>query len=62
MSLEVSKKADGSEPRTYKVTPLATEWAIRNRDWVEGNMKKSSRSHKWRCCLCVRSQYKRRRL
>jgi len=40
MSLEVSKKADGSEPRTYKVTPLATEWAIRNRDWVEGNMKK----------------------
>jgi tricorn protease len=40
MSLEVSKKADGSDSRTYKVTPLATEWAIRNRDWVEGNMKK----------------------
>ncbi len=40
MSLEVSKKADGSDSRNYKVTPLATEWAIRNRDWVEGNMKK----------------------
>ena len=39
-SLEVSKNANGSESKTYKVTPLATEWAIRNRDWVEGNMKK----------------------
>ena len=40
MSLEVSEKSDGSDSRNYKVTPLASEWAIRNRDWVEGNMKK----------------------
>jgi tricorn protease len=40
VTLKVSKNANGSEARTYKVTPLATEWAIRNRDWVEGNMKK----------------------
>ncbi|SMC57104.1 S41 family peptidase [Cellulophaga tyrosinoxydans] len=38
--LKVSANADGSNARTYKVTPLDTEWAIRNRDWVEGNMKK----------------------
>lgn len=40
VDLTVSKNADGSNPRTYEVTPLETEWAIRNRDWVEGNMKK----------------------
>lgn len=39
-NLKVSTNADGSNARTYKVTPLETEWAIRNRDWVEGNMKK----------------------
>jgi tricorn protease len=40
VTLKVSKYANGSESRTYKVTPLKTEWAIRNRDWVEDNMKK----------------------
>lgn len=40
VDLKVSSNADGSNARTYQVTPLATEWAIRNRDWVEGNLKK----------------------
>ncbi|WP_350288089.1 PDZ domain-containing protein [uncultured Croceitalea sp.] len=40
VDITVSKNADGSNSRSYKVTPLRTEWAIRNRDWVEGNMKK----------------------
>jgi len=40
VDLKVSSNADGSNARTYQVTPLRTEWAIRNRDWVEGNMKK----------------------
>lgn len=40
VELTVSKNHDGSNARTVKVTPLATEWAIRNRDWVEGNIKK----------------------
>ncbi len=40
VDLKVSTKADGSGARTYQVTPLRTEWAIRNRDWVEGNMRK----------------------
>jgi len=40
VELTVSKNPDGSNARTIKVTPLTTEWAIRNRDWVEGNIKK----------------------
>ena len=40
IDLKVSTKADGTNARTYQVTPLRTEWAIRNRDWVEGNIKK----------------------
>ncbi|MEM9362642.1 MAG: PDZ domain-containing protein [Bacteroidota bacterium] len=40
VDLKVSPNPDGSNAKTYQVTPLSTEWAIRNRDWVEGNMKK----------------------
>lgn len=40
VTLTVSAAADGSNPRTVKVTPVASESALRNRDWVEGNMKK----------------------
>lgn len=40
VDIVVSKNSNGSNSKTFKVTPLQTEWAIRNRDWVEGNMKK----------------------
>ena len=40
VDLKVSASPDGSNSKTYQVTPLRTEWAIRNRDWVEGNIKK----------------------
>nr|WP_298995695.1 S41 family peptidase [uncultured Allomuricauda sp.] len=40
VDLKVSSNPDGSNAKTYQVTPLRTEWAIRNRDWVEGNIKK----------------------
>jgi len=40
INLTFSKKADGSDARTVKVTPIANERSLRNRDWVEGNMKK----------------------
>ena len=39
-TLRVSAFADGSNARTVKVVPVASEVALRNRDWVEGNMKK----------------------
>lgn len=40
VDLKISKTPDGSNAKKVTVTPLETEWAIRNRDWVEGNMKK----------------------
>ena len=40
ITLEVSSNADGSNARSVKVTPVNSEMAIRNRDWVEGNIKK----------------------
>ena len=40
VDLKVSKNADGSNAKNYVVTPLNTEWAIRNRDWVESNIRK----------------------
>ncbi|MEM8927706.1 MAG: PDZ domain-containing protein [Bacteroidota bacterium] len=40
VDLTVSANANGTNATTFQVTPLRTEWAIRNRDWVEGNLKK----------------------
>ena len=40
VSLQVSASADGGNSRTYNVTPVGNESALRNRDWIEGNMKK----------------------
>lgn len=40
VELTVSKNSNGSDAKTVKVTPLSNEFNIRNRDWVEGNMKK----------------------
>jgi tricorn protease len=39
-TLTISANADGSNARTVTVTPIASEVALRNRDWVEGNIKK----------------------
>ena len=38
--LTVSATADGAAARTVKVVPVDNEAALRNRDWVEGNLKK----------------------
>jgi tricorn protease len=40
IELTVSAKPDGSGSRTVQVVPIANEGALRNRDWVEGNLKK----------------------
>lgn len=39
-TLTVASTADGKNKRVVKVVPIANEAALRNRDWVEGNMKK----------------------
>lgn len=40
VTLSVSSTSDGTNSRSIKVTPIPNENALRNRDWVEGNIKK----------------------
>lgn len=40
VTLRVASSPDGANARTVKVVPIASETALRNRDWVEGNMRK----------------------
>jgi len=40
VEITVGPNTDGSGSRTVTVEPLASESALRNRDWVEGNLKK----------------------
>jgi tricorn protease len=42
VDLTVGPNADGSGSRTVKVVPIEDETALRNRDWVEGNLRKVS--------------------
>jgi tricorn protease len=48
IEITVGPKADGSGSRTVTVEPLASEAALRNRDWVEGNLKKVREATKGR--------------
>jgi len=38
--LTVGPNADGEDSREVKVVPISSERSLRNRDWVEGNIKK----------------------
>ncbi|MFZ5431161.1 MAG: S41 family peptidase, partial [Bacteroidota bacterium] len=38
--LTVGPNADGTGSRMVRVEPVANEFALRNRDWVEGNLRK----------------------
>jgi tricorn protease len=40
VEISVGPSPDGRGARTVKVVPIADESALRNRDWVEGNLKK----------------------
>ncbi len=40
IELTLGPNADGTGARTVLVVPVATEDALRNRDWVEGNIRK----------------------
>ena len=40
VELTVGPNADGTGARTVQAVPIASESALRNRDWVEGNLKK----------------------
>ncbi len=40
VEITVGPSPDGKGARTVKVVPVADDYALRNRDWVEGNLKK----------------------
>jgi tricorn protease len=40
IEMTVGPNADGKGSRTVSVVPVASELALRNRDWVEGNLRK----------------------
>ncbi|HEY0346996.1 MAG TPA: PDZ domain-containing protein [Pyrinomonadaceae bacterium] len=40
IEITVGPNSDGTGSRTVQVVPVANEAALRNRDWVEGNLKK----------------------
>ncbi len=40
VEITVGPTPDGKGARTVKVVPIADEFGLRNRDWVEGNLKK----------------------
>lgn len=40
VDITVGPNADGSKSRTITVVPVPTEDALRNRDWIEGNIRK----------------------
>ena len=44
VEITVGPNADGSQSRTVQVVPIASELALRNRDWVEGNIRKVDRA------------------
>ncbi|MDZ4793634.1 MAG: PDZ domain-containing protein [Bacteroidota bacterium] len=46
VELTVGPNADNTGSRTVKVVPVANEFALRNRDWVEGNLKKVNEATK----------------
>ena len=48
VEITVGPNADGSGSRTLKVVPIENEQALRNRDWVEGNLKKVTERTKGR--------------
>jgi tricorn protease len=40
VEITIGPYPDGREARTVKVVPLSGEWSLRNRDWVEGNLRR----------------------
>jgi tricorn protease len=48
VEITVGPNPDGSGSRTVSVVPVASESALRNRDWVEGNLRKVTEATKGR--------------
>lgn len=40
INIEIGPNADGSGSREIQAVPVSNEYALRNRDWIEGNLEK----------------------
>lgn len=49
VEITVGSSPDGQGARTVEVVPVASEYALRNRDWVEGNVRKVDEATDGRC-------------
>lgn len=49
VEIKVAPNPDGTNARTIEVVPIEDENALRNRDWVEGNIKKVHEATDGRC-------------
>ena len=47
--ITVGPSADGKGSRTVQVVPIENESQLRNRDWVEGNLRKVTEARKGAC-------------
>jgi tricorn protease len=48
VEISIGPNADGTGSRTVSVVPIASESALRNRDWVEGNLRRVTEATKGR--------------
>ena len=60
VEITLGPNADGSGSRTVQVVPIANESALRNRDWVEGNLKKVDKATGGTRGLRLRAEHRRR--
>ena len=44
VTITVSSSPNFNNSRVEKVTPIESEWALRNRDWIEGNIEKVNKA------------------
>ena len=49
VEIEVGANSDGSNARKLEVVPVNDEYSLRNRNWVEGNIKKVDEATNGRC-------------
>ena len=61
IEITVGPSPDGNGSRTVSVEPLASEDALRNRDWVEGNLQARPRGHRRPRGLRLRARHRQQR-
>jgi tricorn protease len=53
VEITIGANPDMTGSKVVKVVPVPNEFALRNRDWVEGNLKKVTEANKRPGSLCI---------